>query len=68
MKIISSFCAADKPQCIEVEDDGDHGVVIRNTDNAAQYLYATWAEWEAFIAGVKAGDFDRLSADAPLVG
>lgn len=66
MEIISSFCAADKPQCLEVEDDGDHGVVIRNTDNAAQYVYATWSEWDAFVVGVKAGEFDRLAT--PAVG
>jgi hypothetical protein len=63
MQIISSYCSADRPQCVSVEADGT-GVIIRNTDQPARWTHATWDEWDAFIAGVKNGEFDpeRLAA------
>ncbi|WP_019633154.1 DUF397 domain-containing protein [Actinomadura atramentaria] len=39
---------------------GDRAVVMRATNNEGPTLYFTEAEWEAFIAGVKDGEFDDL--------
>lgn len=55
--MISSFCSADKPQCVNV-DFGANGVLISNTDVQHKQIFATYDEWEAFIKGVKAGEFD----------
>jgi hypothetical protein len=57
--IRSSFCAADKPQCVEVRDT-PRGVELRDSklgDDSPVLLY-THEEWEAFTAGVRAGEFD----------
>ena len=56
--ITSSYCSADKPQCVAVEPT-DGGVVIRNTDEPSRWVFATWAEWDAFTSGVKDGEFDE---------
>ena len=55
--IKSSYCAADKPQCVEVAF-GDHGVHVRDSKNPGPVLCFTADEWSAFLAGMKAGEFD----------
>jgi hypothetical protein len=44
--------------CVEVSSD-DEGVGVRDSKNrTAPALRFTTAEWRAFVAGVKAGEFD----------
>lgn len=59
-KVISSFCAADKPQCVEVElqPDGRVAVTDSKQDPRRTVLFYTPDEWRAFIAGAKSGEFD----------
>ena len=54
----SSF-SAQNGQCVEVERDTGMVVAVRNS-NALTLgkIYFTENEWKAFIAGVKAGEFD----------
>ena len=53
----SSFCQP-SGGCVEVARDG-HGAAIRDAkDKGSAVLRFTDAEWQAFIAGVKAGEFD----------
>jgi hypothetical protein len=49
--------------CVEVAFLAGGGVAIRDTKNRAlaPHVY-TAAEWDAFVAGVRAGEFDRPSA------
>lgn len=55
----SSFCKADSPMCVEVKKIEDLGtVVVRNNRNPGDQLDFTDEEWDAFIKGVKAGEFD----------
>jgi hypothetical protein len=51
----SSFC--DSSQCAEVEIRGQH-VMIRRSDGQSAVLTFSPDEWAAFVAGVKAGEFD----------
>lgn len=46
--------------CVEVAFLPDGGVAIRDTKDrsVAPHRY-TAAEWDAFVAGVRAGEFDR---------
>ncbi|MGW9025071.1 DUF397 domain-containing protein [Streptomyces sp. NPDC055722] len=45
--------------CVEVATTPDGGRAVRDTkDRAGGTQFYTPAEWEAFIAGVKAGEFD----------
>jgi hypothetical protein len=54
---ISSFCSAGG--CVEVGRFPDGTVLVRDTkDRAQQPLAFTEDEWAAFVAGVKAGEFD----------
>jgi hypothetical protein len=57
--IKSSYCAADKPQCVEVGAVGAE-IWVRNSKHPIAKLRFTVDEWTAFLAGVKAGEFDRL--------
>lgn len=65
-KVISSFCSADKPQCVEVEfDEGNAYAPIVVTDSKESeplvsrgQLRFTRTEWGTFVAGVKNGEFD----------
>ena len=45
--------------CVEVARDGDT-VRVRDTKATGMPLALTLAEWGAFLAGVHAGEFDRL--------
>lgn len=58
--IKSSFCKADSPMCVEVKRFTHGGVLdgamLRDT-NGSVVIYDE-DEWQTFIAGVKAGEFD----------
>lgn len=46
-------------QCVEVADAEDGGRWLRDTKNRSRPAhYFTAAEWDAFIKGVKDGEFD----------
>jgi predicted secreted Zn-dependent protease len=49
--------------CVEVADLPDGGRLVRDTKlgEASSVLRYTAAEWRAFIAGVKDGEFDDLT-------
>ena len=54
---ISSFC--NFGNCVEVGRTAEGAVLVRDTkDRALQALAFTDDEWAAFVAGVKAGEFD----------
>jgi hypothetical protein len=56
----SSFSSDQGGECVEVADlpDGD-GRAVRDSKNpAGPALMFTTAEWVAFTAGVRAGEFD----------
>jgi len=65
----SSLCAADRPQCVEVAVWKSHPVNhhptgertkvhVRSSHRPAAVVEFTRPEWEAFVEGVKAGEFD----------
>jgi hypothetical protein len=66
VKVTSSFCARDEPQCVEVMYEGGDGAVIvtDSKDEDGEPLVFSAAEWDAFIAGVKNGEFDRDALEA----
>jgi uncharacterized protein DUF397 len=47
----------DSGACVEVGVLGDVVAVRNSTDPEGPVLWFTRAEWKAFVAGVKAGDF-----------
>lgn len=54
---VSSFCSFGN--CVEVGRSPEGTVVVRDTkDRAQEALTFTDEEWVAFVAGVKAGEFD----------
>ena len=53
---VSSFCSLGG--CVEVGRTADGTVLVRDTKDRAQALTFTDEEWVAFVAGVKAGEFD----------
>lgn len=58
----SSFSGenGDSQGCVEVAFLPDGGVAIRDTkDRTLRPHVYTAAEWDAFVAGVRAGEFDR---------
>ncbi len=53
----SSFCSLG--DCVEVGFTPDGGVAVRDSkDGDAGPLVFTREEWVAFVAGVRAGEFD----------
>lgn len=56
----SSFSGTNSNGCVEVAFLPDGGVAVRDTKDRslAPHVY-TPAEWDAFVAGVRAGEFDR---------
>lgn len=54
----SSFCKADQPMCAEVTKHTNGGSSIRNSKNPEASVFFDEDEWQVFIAGVKAGEFD----------
>lgn len=62
----SSFCAADKPQCVEVLSQG-HSFSVRDSKNPdGPRLEFTREEWAAFLAAVKAGEFNVAGDDGDV--
>jgi Domain of unknown function (DUF397) len=56
----SSFSGTNGNGCVEVAFLPAGGVAVRDTKNRALAPHTyTAAEWDAFVAGVKAGEFDR---------
>ncbi len=56
----SSFSADNGGSCVEVAFLPDGGVSVRDTkDRTLPPHRYTAAEWDAFLAGVRAGEFDR---------
>ena len=54
----SSRSSPSGDNCVEVAFDGD-AVAVRDTKNrAAAMLVFTGDEWQAFVDGVKSGEFD----------
>ncbi|MEM9562566.1 MAG: DUF397 domain-containing protein [Actinomycetota bacterium] len=55
----STFCNPCCNNCVEVRSSG-HDIEVRDSkDPTAGTLRFTQDEWTAFVAGVKAGEFDR---------
>ena len=52
----SSFCESNA--CMEVNDTEEGVVILRSSEVPDLTLPISTEEWEAFKAGVKAGDFD----------
>ena len=52
----SSFCSF--ANCVEIATDGD-AIFVRDSKDPAAVLRFTTAGWEAFLAGVRAGEFDH---------
>jgi len=57
----SSRCA--DTSCAEVASAPD-GILLRSSEQPDVVVSLTPAEWTAFLAGVKAGDFDELGIPA----
>ncbi|MGH3613607.1 MAG: DUF397 domain-containing protein [Pseudonocardia sp.] len=56
----SSFSGSNGSSCVEVAFLPDGGVAVRDTkDRSLSPHRYTAAEWDAFLAGVRAGEFDR---------
>lgn len=54
----ASFCAGG--ECVEVAQRGDSILMRNSTEPHGRILEYTTGEWESFIRGVKAGEFDDL--------
>ncbi|MGH3565939.1 MAG: DUF397 domain-containing protein [Pseudonocardia sp.] len=56
----SSFCNGNAESCVEVAFFPGGAVAVRDTKDRSlsPHLY-TSAEWDAFVAGVRAEEFDR---------
>ena len=56
----STFSGNQGGNCVEVAELPDGGRAVRDSKNPTGPVIAyTAAEWDAFLAGVKAGEFDR---------
>jgi hypothetical protein len=57
---VSSYC--DNGGCVAVAISSDETITVRDEKHAdAPVLSFTAAEWDAFVAGVKGGEFDRAA-------
>ena len=57
----SSFSSS---SCVEAAPFGDGRVVVRDSKNPEQgFLLYERAEWQAFLAGVRNGEFDHLASE-----
>lgn len=55
----SSFSGGDNGNCVEVATTPGGGRYLRDTKDRNRLAhYFTAAEWDAFVKGVKAGEFD----------
>lgn len=56
----SSYSGNQGGNCVEVAELSDGGMAVRDSkDPSGPTLAFTLAEWQAFIGGVKDGEFDR---------
>ncbi|MBF8185565.1 DUF397 domain-containing protein [Nonomuraea sp. K274] len=57
---ISSFSASGGGNCVEAGplNDGTGRVAVRHSKQQGDPIVYTKAEWQAFLAGVRAGEFD----------
>jgi hypothetical protein len=56
----SSFSGGNEASCVEVAFLAGGEVAVRDTKDRSQPTHRfTAAEWDAFLAGVRAGEFDR---------
>ncbi|MGW2147399.1 DUF397 domain-containing protein [Nonomuraea bangladeshensis] len=57
---ISSFSADGSGNCVEAGpiQDGSGRVAVRHSKSRDGVIFYTKAEWQAFLAGVHAGEFD----------
>jgi len=53
---VSSFCA--EADCVAVAALPDRDVAIKDTKEGGHLLRFSQQEWRAFLAGVRAGEFD----------
>lgn len=56
---ISSFC--DLGSCVEVAALEDGSIALRDSKVGGSPYVFTSAEWDSFLAGVRAGEFDWAS-------
>lgn len=55
----STFSAQGESECVEVTDLSDGSRLVRDSKNpAGPRLAFTAGEWDAFVKGVRAGEFD----------
>jgi hypothetical protein len=54
----SSFSGASNPACVEVGFETSAVLMRDSKDRGGPVLRFTVAEWKAFVAGVKVGEFD----------
>ena len=56
----STFSNGQGGSCVEVADLDNGGRAVRDSkDQTGPVLLFTASEWDAFLAGVKVGEFDR---------
>jgi hypothetical protein len=57
---ISTFSASGGGNCVEAGplNDGTDRVAVRHSKLPGGVIIYTKAEWQAFVAGVRAGEFD----------
>lgn len=58
---ISTFSPSNDPSCVEAGPvlDGSGRVAVRHSQRPdAEVIVYTRAEWDAFLAGVRSGEFD----------
>lgn len=61
-KWIRASCNADHVtgNCVEVAEMATGEVIVRSSLNTARDVELTRGEWDTFLAGAKAGEFDEL--------
>jgi hypothetical protein len=58
----STFSNGSGGACVEVANLADGAIAVRDSkDRTGPVLAFTRAEWNAFLAGARAGEFDRTS-------
>jgi hypothetical protein len=55
----SSFSGGGGENCVEVADH-DGGIKMRESDDPTSVIVTSHEKFAAFVAGVKAGEFDHL--------
>jgi hypothetical protein len=64
-----SSCSYPNTNCVEVASMPDGGVAVRDSKHPdGPVLRFTEAEWDAFTAGVRNGEFGGFGAGVPVSG